>query len=399
MRILFAVISAVIAAVVIGVLLSYQPGYVVIAYGSTRIQFTLFVFLLIYVLLLVLGVLSWWLLRRFAGARQRWRRRRNARGERRAAVHFTRGIVALAQGRLQIAERSLEQAAHGVLALPALLAAARAADHAGARDRRDRYLQRAADTDPKATPAVLITQAQLDLANGDFEQALAALQTLRREGGRHPVAERDLARVYAALGDYDKLLDLLPALANQPTRDEARLEQWAAIAVAGVTASGKARPADVLRRVPSTLRNAPSVRRALAAAQVQANDPDAAAAVLERTLKAGFDAESVRAYALLSALPAATRLKCIENWLARYGEKDALLKAAGRVARELELWGRARGYLSKLQARAPDPETALLLGEIAESEGRDADACKAYREGLAQAAQAARLAASDERWG
>lgn len=386
MRTLFAVIGAVVAAVVVGVLLSYQPGYVVIAYGTTRIQFTLFVFLLIYVALLLLGALLWWLLRRFAGTRQRWQRRRGARAERRAAAQFTRGIVALAQGRLQIAERTLEQAAHGVLALPALLAAARTADHAGAQERRDNYLQRAADTNPKATPAVLITQAQFDLAHGDYERALASLQRLRREGGRHPVAERDLARVYAALGDYDKLLDLLPALANQPTRDPVQLEQWATKAVAGVTAGGTARPAAVLRRVPSALRNAPSVCRAIAAAQVRANDPDAAAAMLERILKAGYDGESVRAYAALSAVPAATRFKHIESWLARYGEKDALLKAAGRVACELELWGRARGYLSKLQARAPDPETALLMGGIEEREGRGADARSTYRKGLELAA-------------
>ena len=63
MRTLIAIIGAVIAAVVIGVLLSYQPGYVLIAYGTMRIEFTLFVFLLIYVAALVIGALLWWLLR------------------------------------------------------------------------------------------------------------------------------------------------------------------------------------------------------------------------------------------------------------------------------------------------------------------------------------------------
>lgn len=393
MRLLLAVIGAVVAAVVIGVLLSYQPGYVLIAYGTTRIEFTLFVFLLVYVGALVLGTVLWWAVRRFLGTKQRWRRRRDARGERRAAVQYTRGIVALAQGRMQIAERALEQAARGVLALPALLAAAHAADNAGSRERRDAYLQKAADTDPKAAPAVLITQARLDLARGDYERALAALQTLRREGGRHPMVERDLARVYAALGDYDKLLDLLPALAAHPSGNTGQLEAWAATAVAGVSAGGKARPTAVLRRVPAGLRSTPGVRRALAAAHVQAREFDAAAAVLERTLKAGYDPQSVHDYALLTAVPAATRLRTIENWLSRYGEKEALLKAAGRVARELELWGRARAYLGKLQSRVPDPETALLLGEIAEREGREAEARNAYREGLESAA---RPAAPDE---
>jgi|GEM_PF-1529058 len=391
---LVAVIGAVVAAVVIGVLLSYQPGYVMIAYGTTRIEFTLFVFLLFNVAALFIGGGLWWLIRRFLGTRQRWRRHLGARAERRAAVQYTRGVVALAQGRLQIAERALEQAAHGVLALPALLAAAHAADSAGSRDRRDTYLQRAADTDPKASPAVLITQARLDLAQGDYERALAALQALRREGGRHPVAERDLARVYAALGDHDKLLDLLPALVSQPTGNIAQLEQWAAAAVAGVTAGGKTGPAAALRRVPSALRNSPGVRRAAAAAHARAGEFDAAAAQLERTVKADYDAASVHDYACLTAVPAASRLRTIEHWLARYGEKDALLKAAGRVASELELWGRARGYLGKLQARAPDPETALLLGEIAEREGRESDARTTYREGLELAAHPA---ASDER--
>lgn len=393
MRLLFAVIGAVIAAVVIGVLLSYQPGYVLIAYGTTRIEFTLFVFLLIYLAVLILGALSWWAVRRFLGTKRRWRRRRDARGERRAAVQYTRGIVALAQGRMQIAERALEQAARGVLALPALLAAAHAADNSGSRERRDAYLQRAADTDPKAAPAVLITQARLDLARGDYERALAALQTLRREGGRHPMVERDLARAYAALGDYGKLLDLLPALAAHPSGNSGQLEAWAATAVAGVSADGKMRPTAVLRRVPASMRSTPGVRRALAAAHVQAREFDEAAAVLERTLKSGYDPQSVHDYALLTAVPASTRLRTVENWLARYGEKDALLKAAGRVARELELWGRARGYLAKLQSRVPDPETALLLGEIAEREGREAEARTAYREGLESAA---RPAASDE---
>jgi HemY protein len=395
-RTLIAVIGAVIAAVVIGVLLSYQPGYVLIAYGTTRIEFTLFVFLLIYVAALIIGALLWWLLRHFAGMRQRWRQHRDARVERRAAVQFTRGVVAMAQGRWRIAERALEQAARGVLALPALLAAARVADGVGARERRDAYLQRAADTNPKATPTVLITQAQLDLAHGDYERALAVLQTLRREGGRHPAVERDLACVYAALGDHDKLLDLLPALAKQPTHEPAQLEQWAATALAGVTADGKTRPATVWRRVPAGLRDAPRVRRALAAAQVRAGDVEAAAAALERVLKTACDAASVQAYARLTAVSATTRLHTIESWLARYGEQDALLKAAGRVAWEAELWGQARGYLSKLQACAPDAETALLLGDIAEHEGREAEARATYREGLELAAQPA---ASDERPG
>lgn len=384
MKWLVTFLAAVIAAVVIGVLLSYEPGYVMIAYGTLQVEFTLFVFLLIYVGVLLLGATVWWLTARLAGTPGRWRRRFSLRSERKAAQRYTQGVVALAQGRLQVAERALEQAAQGVLTLPALLAAAHAADHAGARERRDAYLQRAADSDERSVPVVLITQARFDLAHGDYERALASLQALRRQGGRHPQAEWDLARVYAALNEPVKMLQLLPSLVNRSEADAEELEGWAASALSGAVARGKEKPMVVFKRLPSSLRGRPRVVRALAAACVP-GDPDAAAEVLERSLKRGYDAGNVAVYAALESIPAATRLRVLEEWLSRYGERDDLLKAAGRVALEAGFWGRARGYLGKLRSRGPDAETAFLLGQVAEKEGRAADACEAYRTGLQEA--------------
>lgn len=385
MKGLFMFLAAVIAAVVVGVFLSYAPGYVMIAYGTLRVEFTLFVFLLIYVGLLLLGAGIWWLTARVAGTPRRWRRRLSLRSERKAAQRYTQGVVALAQGRLQVAERALEQAAQGVLTLPALLAAAHAANYAGARERRDTYLQRAVDSDEHAMPAVLITQARFDLAQGDYERALASLQTLRRQGGRHPQAEQDLGRVYAALNEPMKMLQLLPSLVNNRSGIDAReLEDWAALALSGVVARGKEKPMAVFKRLPASLRERPRVVRALAKACLP-GDSDTAAEVLERNLKGGYDAGNVAAYAALEAIPAATRLRVLEEWLSRYGERDELLKAAGRVALEAGFWGRARGYLGKLRTRAPDAETAFLLGQVAEKEGRAADACEAYRTGLQEA--------------
>ena len=384
MKWLVTFLAAVIAAVVIGVLLSYEPGYVMIAYGTLRVEVTLFVFLLIYVGLLLLGAGAWWLTVRLVGTPGRLRRRFSLRSERKAAQRYTQGVVALAQGRLQVAERALEQAAQGVLTLPALLAAAHAADHAGERERRDAYLQRAADSDERSMPAVLITQARLDLAHGDYERALASLQALRRQGGRHPQAERDLARIYAALNEPVKMLQLLPSLVNRPEADDAELAGWAASALSGAVALGKEKPMAVFKRLPPGLREKPQVVRALAAACAH-GDPDAASEVLERSLKRGYDAGNVAAYAALDSIPPATRLRVLEEWLSRYGERDELLKAAGRVALEAGFWGRARGYLSKLRTRAPDAETAFLLGQVAEKEGRPMDACEAYRTGLQEA--------------
>ena len=388
MRALVAFIVAVAAAVVVGVLLSREPGFVLVAYGTTRVEFTLFVFVLIYVAALLLGGGLWSLVRRVRGMPGGLRRRREARAERRAERMYATGLVALAEGRLPVAERALEYAAHGRLALPALLAAARAADHAGARERRDRYLQRAWEAYPKAASAVLLTQAELDLARKDYEHALATLQKLRSGRGAHPMALCDLARVYGALGDHEKLIALVPELSRSEAMPEAELEPLAAAAVRGLFTAGSDDAGSLMRRLPSALRARPAVRRAEAQGRAAAGDAARAADLLARNLKEGYDAESVREYAALEAVPAARRMRAIEDWMERYGDEPALLTEAGRVALELQLWGQARSYLEQACRLGAGPEASLLAGRLAERDGRADEALQIYRDGLQASAPA-----------
>lgn len=386
MKALAAFVVAIVAAVVVGVLLSREPGYVLVAYGTTRVEFTLFVFLLIYIACLLLGAGAWSLARRVRGLPKHLRRGRERRAARRAERMYATGLVALAEGRLPVAERALEYAARGALTLPALLAAARAADNAGEPERRDRYLRRAWETYPKAAPAVLLTQAELDLARNDYERALATLQKLRGGRGAHPLAVRDLARVYAALKEHEKLLALLPELAGSGAMPAPELEALTVAAVHGALSAGKPECMALVRRLPGSLRELPAVRRAAAAGCAAAGDARQAAALLSRNVEEKYDPDSVAAYAALSETPAAERLHALEGWLARYGDEPALLAAAGRVALELKLWGQARSYLEQARHASAGPGAALLAGRIAEQEGREGDALAIYREGLEAAA-------------
>lgn len=383
MKALAAFVVAIVAAVVVGVLLSREPGYVLVAYGTTRVEFTLFVFLLIYLACLLAGAAIWSLARRLQGMPAQLRRSRESRAARRAERMYTTGLVALAEGRLPVAERALEYAARGALALPALLAAARAADSAGERERRDRYLKRAWESHPKAASAVLLTQAELDLAHNDYERALATLQRLRGGRGAHPLAVRDLARVYAALHEHDKLLALLPELERSGVMPARELEALAVAAVHGALAGGKGERVALVRRLPAALREVPSVRRAAAAGYAEAGEEQRAAELLVRNVEAQYEPESVSAYAALAGIEPAARLRTLEGWLRRYGDEPALLTAAGRVALELKLWGQARSYLEQARhAPAAGPDAALLAGHIAEEEGRAGDALAIYRAGL-----------------
>lgn len=382
MRALVAFFFALAAAVAVGVFLSRHAGYVLVSYGTTQVEFTLFVFLLIYAALLFLGALFAGTVKRVVTAPARLQRARSARAARRAERLLGYGLVALAEGRLARAERALAAAATGPVLLPALLAAARTADLAGAPDRRDEYLRRASEARPQAAAAVLLEQTGFDLAHGNSERALAALERLRAARGRHPFALRDLARLRAARGDHAEVLALLPELEGSEAVDADELDRLAAAALLGADTEDP-EPANLWRRIPRDLRERPALRRAAARLFARAGDSRRAAGLLVRNLDAGADAESARDYAQLAAVPAATRLHHFEGWLDRHGNDPALLREAGRVALELRLWGQARSYLDEARRRGEaDLETGLLSGRVAEREGRSADALAAYRSGL-----------------
>lgn len=384
MRMLLGLLFAIAAAVVVGVLLSRAPGYVLIAYGTTRVEFTLFVFVLMYLAILALGGGLWALRRRLLGIPDALRKRRRRRSEKRAERFLTTGLVALAEGRLAVAERALEQAASGVLKLPALLAAARAADSAGARDRRDAYLRRADKEVPRAGPAVLLTQARLEFDRGDSERALATLQRLRGERTAHPMVLRQLARVYANLGEHRALLKLLDDLLRSKALPEEDVERLAATALVGALADPASAPDTLWRQLPRVLRSRPNLRRVLAGAYADRGDPRHAVVLLERNLGDGFAPEDVRAYASLQGVPPETRLKLLKEWRKKYGDKLELLREAGRVALELGLWGQAQSFFEGAGSAGDSPELAALRGRLAEQEGRRDEALAAYRAGLEQ---------------
>ncbi|MGH8273544.1 MAG: heme biosynthesis HemY N-terminal domain-containing protein [Gammaproteobacteria bacterium] len=394
---LAAFIIAVIAAVVVGLLLSREPGFVLVAYGTTQVEFTLFIFILIYLGALLVGWGLWVLLRRTLAAPGRLHERRERRNLRKAEREFVRGTVALAEGHVETAETALERAARGPLAFPALIAAAYAADLADARERRDAYYRRALEIQPKAAAVVLLTQSDLDLARGDNERALASLRRLRSERGEHPRALANLARVFLALHEYRALLELLPELERKSKLAPAEIERLAEAGLAGALAYADSDPEALRKLLPRNFRERPPIRRILAHCWATKGDAKRAADLLARNLDAEYDPLSVREYAALEDIPASERLHRLEAWLHHHPNGAVLAKEAGRLALELRLWGQARTHLeTALRTDPNDAETAFLAGRTAEQEGRQSDAITAYRAGLEAVTQTAALPAGNE---
>lgn len=92
------------------------------------------------------------------------------------------------------------------------LTAARAAQNMGDNQLRDNFLREAQQSMPEAKIAVELTQAELQLSNHQWEQALATLKHLHAIAPRHPYVLMLMMRLYQEVKDWPQLIALLPNL-------------------------------------------------------------------------------------------------------------------------------------------------------------------------------------------
>ena len=399
MRRLLLLALVLVAAVALAIVLAREPGYVLIAAGPWRVETSL-AFL---VAALLAGLLAVWLLARVVaalwrmpGAAARWRRRRRVL---RARQGLVRGLLALAEGRWAEAERLLVRSARdSETPLLNWLGAARAAQQQGAHDRRDQHLRRAHESMPSADVAVGLTQAELQIAHRQLEQALATLTHLRGLAPRHAHVLKLLARLYRELHDWDHLLELLPELRRRkvlaPERlaaleREVHLHRMARAAAEGDAAGLEA----AWQAVPRALRDDPELVRARIGHLMAVGREAEAGREIRRALKRRWDERLVWLYGLLGGDDAQARLAEAERWLGRRDRDATLLLTLGRLAARAGLWGKARGYLEASLGLAPRAETARELAEVLDRMGEHEEAARRRREGLDLALREAGAAA------
>jgi HemY protein len=384
MKTLSILLISLVVAVALGLLLTYDPGYVLIGYGAWTIETT--VSLLAAALLA--GFLAFYLLLRFLVGLRRapqrvrdWERRRKALRARNA---LNRGLLELAEGDWTGAEkRLLKHAADSDTPLLNYLAAARAAQQQGAHERRDHYLRLAHQGMPDADIAVGLTQAELQIAHRQMEQALATLTHLRTLAPRHGHVLKMLMRLYERLHDWEHLRDLLPELRKRKVLDEEAAERLETRLHGELLAqAARGGDADALRdawnRVPRRLLHNPDLVLAYAGQMKVLGESEEAEDLLRASLKKVWDDRLVDLYGRLPG-DAVRQLAAAEEWLRQHERDPVLLQTLGRLAMRASLWGKAREYLEASAAIAPTVEGYQLLGSLAEQLRDAAGATDYYR--------------------
>lgn len=379
-----------IASVWLGLQIAKDPGLAFFSYRQWSVEMPLWfaTFILIATLLIFYFITKFLdsashLVYRFKSWLH-WRRKHNAYSK------TNRGLMELIEGRFKNAEHDLlEGLSQSDATLVNYLALAKAAHEQAAFDRRDTYLRKAHASAPDADVVIGLTQAQLQMNQGQLEQALATLKHLKTLVPKHVLVLKLLERVYVHLGDWQALLALLPRLYKAGVVNREQLTMLEKKTYEEILNSSSYREAglsalhDLWTTVPRKLQKDPGVINCYVKQLL--NYPDDGQEIellIYKALKKSWDKPLAKLYGLIKTTEPKKQLVHAENLLKDYPNEAVLLLSLGRICVRSQLWGKARSYFQESLNMEANAETFAEYGKLLEHLGDSTAAMESYRDGL-----------------
>lgn len=368
---------------VLGLWLLHDPGYVLLSWGMTSVEMSLWVagalwllsllvaMVVVDVLVRLLGFNGWW---------SRWTRQRHLQ---RSARDFQEGTVAFEKGEWRRAERLLFSAARlSPQPLPAWLAAARAALRGQALDRAEQYLVLAEERGNRL--AVGLARARLLMSAGRWEQASVLLARLQDKFRKDDAVLRLRVDVLTRLQKWGELADLMPLLRKAKVEDPRfeALEKRACREVMGWLgqAASRAERSYTVGKLqawwealPRHLRQDEDMRVAYAEQLIRIGADDEAEALLAALLDKDWSPAAIEAYGRARSTRPDAALARARGWEDKHPHNPALLLALGRLCLQNRQWAEARHYFEATLALRKSPEAyAELVRLLARTAPEDA---------------------------
>lgn len=383
--VLFAFIIL-LGSVCLGIQLNHDPGYVLIGINHWTIETTLWVAIFGLLFLFIIAHIFLQLCHKISntpGTISQWNSKRLAQ---KAQETTRQGLIEYSEGYWQKARNHLIQALPNTdTPLLNYLTAARAAQKMGDSQLRDHYLREAQQSMPEAKIAVELTQAQLQLANHQWEQALATLRHLQDLAPRHPYVLKLLMNLYEQVRDWPQLIALLPDLRRYHViseQDFAALQQNAYLQTLIDLAKQNQIEAitQLYNRLPKSLANNVEIIAEYIRFLFSQNNYTEAEAILRRSLRKEFNPQLIDLYGLL--LCDEQQLTFAESLLKKNPHSSHLFLCLGRQCITQHLWGKAKQYLEQSIDLNPTAIAYIELGKLHEKLNDPFLACATYKKGL-----------------
>lgn len=370
----------------LGIQLSHDPGYVLITVNHWTIETSLVVAILIVAILFFITHSLLVLLKKLTSMPETYRQWRARKRIQSAQAKTRKGLIEFSEGYWASAKNNL------IKALPDsdspllnYLTAARAAQEMGENQLRDDYLREAQQSVPDAKIAVELTQAQLQLAHKQWEQALATLRHLQDLAPHHPYVLKLLMRLYQEVRDWPQLIALLPDLKKYQVisdLDFDNLEHYAyEQSILDLVRLGQEEALHkAIRNLPKKLKNDGEIISIYCQFLMQNQQEKQAETLLKHCLRKQFDEQLVSLYGRCKVND--QQLPFAETLLKKHGNSAPLLLCLGRLSAASHLWGKAKSYLELSISIQPMSEAYAELGKLYEQLGDQNLASQAYRHGL-----------------
>lgn len=381
------------AAIVIGALagswIKNLPGFVVVVLEKTSYEMRLWVAVAFVLVGVSIVLLMLKLIRGFLSGALRVKGWHGSRQWRRSRRKTIQGMLAFTEGRWKASEDAMVGAAKtSDTKLINYLIAAQAAQHQKAEVRRDAYLRLAHQAEPEAKVAIGLTQAQLQIQQGQNEQALASLNELKSKNPNHPFVLKLLCQIFEKLQDWDQLMKILPALKKQQVFSKQELQTVEYTCVEGILGE-QAKRGNIeelnnqWQALPSAMRKVKAHLICYAQHLIRFEQMDQAEAVLKPLIKKSVDEQVLSLYGMTKTTNPAKHLAFLESWLNANPEAPKIIYLTlGKLAFQSELWGKARHSLEQALMAAPNAESYLLMAKTLEKLDEHGQAAACYQQGL-----------------
>jgi HemY protein len=386
-KIFLLVLFALLLGVGVVALIETDPGYVLITYGNYTVETSLWVGLLV---LGIFSLLVYWtlrLVRNIIGGQDSLVSWLGERRHQASSRMTTKGMINYIEGNWSRSRTQLLKGARNNEApMINYLMAARASYSLDEPEKMREYLSAAEEAESGAGVAVELTQAEMKLDAGQYEQALATLVRARRNASRHPRVMDLLSKAYYGLKDWDSLAELIPELRKHKVLGESelrdlerevhthRLEQ--SVNAVGGTLLGS------WQQMPGEMKRDPEIVAVYARLLIDQGEQAEAEKVIQRALKQQWDSRLVRLYGYVESDNPAKQLSRAEGWLSGHPNDPELLLCLGRLCARKELWGKARDYFERCYQANPSAEVCAELGRLLVALEEPKVAAAYFREGL-----------------
>ncbi|MDH5736901.1 MAG: hypothetical protein OEZ23_01260 [Gammaproteobacteria bacterium] len=325
------VLLFVCAGIVIGTLMARDPGYVLISYDGSAVQTSIWVFLLLLGMIMLLVyyfMQSSVILFRASGNYKRWRDQAN---KDKAAAKLVKGLMLIEEGEYENAVKVLlkDAGSEGEARALGLIAAAKAANAMGQYQKREDLIRKAEQLLGESSRAIKLVRARMAMDAGDYQSCMHWLKDMPR----HREVLLMLQKAMRNTGSWDALSELMRDISKVIKDDAWLLDLQKRIFLGKL--SGVGVKTDDLRKEYKKLlkKTGPDAEITISWSRWLAKHDEElqSEAVLREAIDAEWHEELLIAYGQLGRATAEKRLKQVENWRKLRPQDPCLLRSLGQI--------------------------------------------------------------------